>query len=230
MKFKVWLEKFEKVELTPSQKAARQRKKNAGISNLSKNLKSLNKQISKDLNSDDETVKLTAAAVKTMLDTSERVGNKTSERNGHHGVTGLKARHLTKANGFAKLSYTGKSGMHHNKEIKDKRVIDSLSSRGSLFRTKDNKEITNLMVNDYLRKFNITSKDIRGYNANKYMSQELSKNHLSDEKDRKKRFLEILKTVAEKVGHTPSMLRNSYLTPGLEDEYVKHGRIKQPGK
>jgi len=211
MNFHLWLENVEKVELSSAQKATRQRKKNAGVSNLSKNLDRLTKQISKDLKSDDESIRLTAAAVKTMLDTSERVGNQTSEKNDHHGITGLKKQHISQNNGSLKLKYVGKSGMSHEKEVKDKRVVQALNkSGGNLFKTKEGKKITNLMVNDYLSDFNVTSKDIRGYNANKFMYQRLSALSIKDEKDRKAKFLEILKDVAEKVGHTPSMLRNNH--------------------
>jgi len=233
MDFAEWLylsEKFEKEELTPAQKASRQRKKNKGVANLSKNISNLKKKISVDLSSDEEEVRLTAAAVKTMLDTSERVGNKASAKCGHHGITGLSKKHLNRKGGKATLRYTGKSGMKQEKELKDKRVIKAmnLEGGGSLFTTKDGKEVCNTMINDYLRGFGITSKDIRGYNANKFMAQRLSKIKLTDEKERKTKFLEILKDVAEKVGHTPGMLRKSYLNPTMEDNFIKHGRVKKP--
>jgi len=69
MKFAEWLylteKKFEKEDhLTPTQKAARQRKKNTGVHNLAKNISSLEKKISADLSSDDEGTRLTAAAVR----------------------------------------------------------------------------------------------------------------------------------------------------------------------
>lgn len=234
--FEEWLlseKKFEPPKkLTPVEKAKRQSKKNRGVANLAKNISSLESRISKDLSSSDETVKLTAAAVKTMLDTSERVGNKSSEKAGHHGVTGLKRKHIQKNGNGAKLKYVGKSGMHQEKEIKDKRVIQAMQagSDNKLFKTQDGKEITNKMVNDYLKDFSITSKDIRGYNANKFMYERLSKIKLADEKDRKSKFLEVLDEVAKKVGHTPSMLRNSYLHQSLEEDFIKRGKVRQPGK
>jgi len=231
MDFKEWLynEKYEKEELTPVQKANRQRKKNRGVFNLAKNVSRLKSKVSKDLSSSDEETRLTAAAVKTMLDTSERVGNKASAKKGHHGVTGLQNKHFKKKSGKVKLQYIGKSGMKQDKEISDKKVIKAMNptGNGGLFTTKEGKDITNTMVNDYIREFGITSKDIRGYNANKFMAQRLSRIKLRDEKERKKKFLEILDEVAAKVGHTPSMLRNSYLHPNMEDDFVKHGRVKK---
>ena len=235
MEFTEWLlneekkKKFVPEILTPAQKASRQRKKNNGVATLAKNMSRLQKRVSSDLSSSDEEIKLTAAAVKTMLDTSERVGNKASAKSGHHGVTGLKRNHIKKGGGSIKLKYTGKSGMKHEKELKDKRVLKAMEAGtdNNLFKTQAGKEVTNTMVNSYLKEFGITSKDIRGYNANKFMSQKLSGLGGGDEKERKDKFLRALEEIAEKVGHTPSMLRNSYLNPSMEDDYVKRGVVKK---
>jgi len=234
MKFKEWLlveekKKFVPEVLTPAQKASRQRKKNHGVATLAKNMDRLKKRLSADLSSDDEVTKLTAAAVKTMLDTSERVGNKASAKSGHHGVTGLKRNHIKKGGGAVKLKYTGKSGMKHEKELKDKRVLKAMEagSDNNLFKTQDGKEITNVMVNSYLKEFGITSKDIRGHNANKFMVQKLSGLTGGDEKERKAKFLTALEEIAEKVGHTPSMLRKSYMHPAMEDDFIKRGVVKR---
>jgi len=57
MKFRYFLEKFEKEELTPAQKATRQRKKNKGVSTLASNVSRLKNKISIDLKSSDEVIK-----------------------------------------------------------------------------------------------------------------------------------------------------------------------------
>jgi len=221
-------EKKKPEELSPEQKAKRQRKKNEHLVRLCKNMNRLTKKVSQDLSSADEEVKLTAAAVRTMLDTSERVGNKSSASQGHYGITGLKCKHVRREGGRIKLRYVGKSGMKQEKEIKDKRVFQAMNSGGGdVFKTKDGSSITNIKINSYLKEFGITSKDIRGYNANRLMTARLSGLKIKDEAERKKKFLEILDEVAEKIGHTASMLRNSYLHPEIEDSFVKTGKVRK---
>ena len=50
-----------------------------------------------------------------------------------------------------------------------------------------------------------------------------------DKKEReellKKEFKEVLETVSEIVGHEPSMLRSSYLTPNLEPTFMTDGTV-----
>jgi len=222
-------------KLTPAQQAQRVRKRSDGVRKLAENLGRLRDKINKDLKSNDEKEQLTAMVVALMDKTAERVGNESSAKNNDHlGVTTFRKKNFSIDGDRVKLVYTGKSGVKHQKEFTDKRLATMLKSlldrtNGNsdfVFKTNDGFKIKADRINRFLQPFNIRAKDIRGYAANRYMIRSLKRRAIEpDEKDRKKRFLETLKDVAERVGHTPGMLRNSYLLPNLEEQYIKKGKI-----
>ena len=91
-------------------------------------------------------------------------------------------------------------------------------------------------VNNYLKGFDITAKDIRGFRANdemcKALRAERSKGPKELPRDRKEKdkilkaeFKDALECVAEIVGHEPTTLRSQYLVPSLEDTYVHDGTV-----
>jgi len=224
----------EKKELTPQEKAKRQQKKTKGVKALAQNINKLRRKVRKDLKEGSDKDKLTALVVALMDKTAERVGNEQSAKEGHFGVTGLKCKHIEIKGGKVSLKYTGKSGVKHEKSFSDGALASALkecsdrcdSPEDPLFVTSKGFKIKADRVNRYLKSFDVTAKDMRGFAANRFMEQALNKSDKpKEEKDRKKKFLEVLDRVAERVGHTKSMLRNSYLLPGFEDEYVKKGKV-----
>ena len=222
-------------EKMTSEEIARRNKKVDSLRNLSKNISKIRHNLAKDLKSDDEKVKLTALVISIMDKTAERVGNEESAKNDHVGVTGFKKKNVSVNGNIIKFKYTGKSGVKHEKDLTDKKlapIIKELLKRAkkdndSIFVTEDEFKIKADRVNRYLKDFGVKAKDIRGYAANRFMIDALkSGKKSSDEKERKKRFLEVLKTVSEKVGHGLTMLRKSYLLPNIENDYIIHGKIK----
>ena len=129
------------------------------------------------------------------------------------------------------FNYTGKSGVEHDNSIKNQKVATILKglkkrNKDLLFITKEGQHIKASQVNSYLKNFNITSKDLRGYKANKLMREKLAKlPKAKDEKEIKKYFNETLRDVAAIIQHTPSILRSAYLLPEIEQTYYKHGSI-----
>jgi DNA topoisomerase-1 len=236
MGFKLFLEQEQKEqpkEYSEAELKARQNKKEKSVDTLAQDIGKLRRKVSTMMKSDNEKERLTGLVLSIMLKTGERVGNDESAKEGHHGVTGLKAKHIKFDNGDAILNYTGKSGVDHEKKLTDSSVVDMLKKlvdgkQGGdfVFTTEDGFKIKNDRVNRVLKDFGITAKDIRGFSANRWMIRSLNQSNIEkEEKDRKKKFLEILKNVAEKVGHTPSMLRNSYLLPKIEKMYIEQGKV-----
>ncbi len=81
-------------------------------------------------------------------------------------------------------------------------------------------------MNRYLKDFDITAKDVRGYSANRWLIDKLRSGDIPDnEKDRKKEFLRLAGVIAKRIGHSRNMLRSSYLLPHLEPQYIEHGKI-----
>jgi len=219
--------------MTDEEKQRRQ-KKIKSVRSLASNIHKLRNQVTKDLKSDKEKVRLTALAIAIIDKTSERVGNEASAKDGHVGVTGFQNKHIEVEGDTVKLTYTGKSGVDHEKQFTDKLMAKLLkeckgrcdSKDSALLTTSEGFKIKSDKVNRYLKDFDITAKDLRGYSANKLVTTSLSSGNISkDEEERKKKFSEVLKSVAERVGHQKATLKTHYLLPKIETEYIKKGKI-----
>lgn len=220
----------------------RHKQKAEKLEKLRKGHNDLVKQVKADLKSDDEQKRLSALAVALINDTYERVGNAESAKDGHYGVTGWLVKHITFGKGDPSIEYIGKSGVEQQKTVTDPDVAKALkecckgrNGKESIFKT-DTVTVTPKTVNEYLKPFEITAKDLRGLAANREMQRILKEERKSggklpkDKKEREKQLKEEFKSALERaadiVGHTPSILRSAYLVPGLEDEYMKDGKVK----
>lgn len=233
-------------EYTDAHHTRKNREKADRVEGLRKDLPKLQAKYKKDLTSDDAKTRLTALAVALLDETYERVGNDGSaEENEHYGVTTWEKQHISFSGGKAKLKYTGKSGVDHEKEVTNPKVVSALKEavKGKkpgeriLCSTGDEDECTISAgdVNEYLSEFEITAKDMRGLHANEEMKTRLKAIRAkgpklpSDKKEKEKllkeEFKEALEGAAEAVGHSPSMLRSSYLVPGFEDQFMKDGTV-----
>lgn len=228
-------------EYSDRQVANRHNEKAERVENLRKDMGDLRKKIRTDLSSKDSKVRLPALAAALIDETCERVGNDTSAKDGHFGVTGWRKKHLSFSKGEAVFKYVGKSGVDHEKRVttapvvrilrelaKDKSGDDCLFSDGEFtLKSKD--------VNDYLSEFDITAKDIRGFRANQEMCRALKEQRrrgpklpkARKERDKilKEEFAEALEEVADIVGHEKATLRSDYLVPKMEDTYMKDGTV-----
>jgi len=225
------------------QVALRNRRKAQRLEKLAKKIDALREQFKKDIKSDDPEVFLTALAVALIDHTFERVGNPTSADDGHFGVTGWRRSHISwSAGGKASIKYVGKSGVKQLKKITDATVQKALRDAyeavegddADLF-AHDGGKVDASKVNDYLSKFDVTAKDLRGYHANREMQERLAAARKAggklpeDKKEREKllkeEFKAALEATAGVVGHEASTLRTQYLVPGLEDQYMKDGTV-----
>ena len=222
------------------QVALRNKKKAERLEKLGKGLKKLRAQVKQDLKSSDPETRLTALAVALMDHTYERVGNDSSASDGHFGVTGWQRKHMSFGSGGTTIKYVGKSGVKQEKKITDagirkalKDAYDGLKGDDTCVLSWDDGCVTADKVNSYLKPFEVTAKDIRGYHANEEMRKALKqfrKGTLpSDKKEREKKlkeeFKQALEMTAKAVGHESATLKNQYLVPGLEDNYLKDGSV-----
>lgn len=219
------------------QVAHRNRKKAERLEKLEKSIHKLRAQVKKDLQSGDPDRLLTALAVALIDETYERVGNEESAEEGHFGVTGWTKDHVSFGKGKATISYVGKAGVKHKKTVADKLALKALKDayegcKDSLL-SYEGGRVTASKVNAYLKQFDVTAKDLRGYHANLEMRerlQEARKGKLpEDPKERKAQlkdeFKEALEATAKAVGHEAATLKNQYLVPGLEDQFLKDGTV-----
>jgi DNA topoisomerase-1 len=227
----------------PRQVANRHRDKAERIEGLRKSIGDLRRRVKSDLKSDDAETRLTALGVALIDATYERVGNDESAGNGHYGVTGWTMDHVTlsKDGKRATFRYTGKSGVDHEKTVRDPDIVAAIraccSDKGDddHVLSEGDVRVTPGMVNDYLREFDVTAKDLRGFHANREVQERLRAIRRDGpdlprprkERDAilKREFKEALEAAAKAVGHEPSTLRNQYLVPWLEDAYMKDGTV-----
>jgi DNA topoisomerase IB len=213
------------------------------IEGLSAHIGDLRRRVKSDLKSDDPATRLTALAVALIDATYERVGNDESADNGHYGVTGWTMDHVkfSKDGKRATFRYTGKSGVDHEKTVDDATLIKALRSccgdkgKDDHILSEGDVRGKSAMVNDYLREFDVTAKDLRGYHANREMQErlrtirragpELPRPRKERDAILKEEFAEALEGAAASVGHEASTLRKQYLVPWLEATYMKDGTV-----
>jgi len=221
-------------KLTDTEIQKRWEKKKEHVQQLSQKIRSIRYNLTKDLNNlEDEKEFLTALAISIMDKTAERVGNEVSKSNKRYGVTGLMKKHVKIDGNTIYLNYVGKSGVEHNKQFSDAQIAEALkkaisnSPNNYVFVTSDGFKIKADKVNRYLIDFGVTAKDIRGYSANKWLSDKLNNIEVIEETKRKRKtqFNKILKSIAHKVGHGAATLKKHYLIPELEHEFIENGKI-----
>lgn len=227
----------------PRQVANRHKEKADRIETLRGRIGDLRRRVKSDLKSKDAERRLTALAIALIDVTYERVGNLESADNGHYGVTGWTMDHVTFSKNGKRVTfrYTGKSGVEHKKTVDDAAIISALKEccggkEGSDPVLSDGDvQVTSRMVNDYLRDFDITAKDLRGFHANREVQErlrvirregpELPRARKERDAILKEEFAEALEGAAEAVGHEPATLRKQYLVPWLEGTYIKDGTV-----
>ena len=229
-------------EYSDKQIAARNKKKAERIEAFRKSIGDLRKKVKRDIKSEDPEKSMTALAVALIDHTYERVGNEGSATDGHYGVTGWKKKHVSFGRGGATIKYVGKSGVKHEKKVTDSSIKQALREAYEAC-DGDNKclfsgdwgSVTAEKVNEYLEPFDVTAKDIRGFHANKLMTESLKAIRgkggklPSDKKAKatllKTEFLKALDEAAEAVGHEASTLRSQYLVPGMEEQFLENGKV-----
>jgi DNA topoisomerase-1 len=225
--------KVEIKEATTQELKKRWEKKRNSIKELQNNIDKLRSKVTSDMSSDDEKTQIVATIVRIIDKTGERVGNEQSKLDGHFGITNLRKKHINVNGSDIHLNYVGKSGMKHEVTITDGKAASILKKLlkqkyNEVFVTSDGLSIKAPQVNKYLSDFNITAKDLRGYKCNKLMSEKLRKvKKPESEAEIKKVFNEILREVAEIIGHTPGILRKNYLLPEIEQAFYGGKKVQE---
>lgn len=222
---------------SPSHLKKRTKLKSKKVVMLAHTIKSIKKQTKIDIKSDDPILRATALAVALIDHTYERVGNPDSANEGHFGVTTWRKKHISFSNNTAKIKYVGKSGVKQEKIVKDKTLVNALKDISKSLKPNDEIfPVSANAVNNYLKQFKITAKDIRGFHANQEMKK-LLPNPPKDEKKRKELFKKTLEETAKIVGHEPSTLKKHYLVPSIEEMFmsgkspqIKIARLQPPKK
>ena len=228
-------------EYSDRQVANRNKAKAKKVEKLKSSIHHLRSKVKKDLKPSDPEKMLTALAVALMDHTFERVGNFESAGEGHFGVTGWQKKHITFGK-KTKIKYVGKSGVEHDKEITDATIKKALRDAYEAVEDDDAEilsweggKVTPEKVNAYLKDFDVTAKDLRGFHANDQMVSalkaarkaggKLPEEKKAKEKQLKEEFKKALEETADAVGHEASTLRSQYLVPDLETHFIETGEV-----
>jgi DNA topoisomerase-1 len=206
-----------------------------------KALPNARKQIAKDLRRKafDER-KVLAICSEVMQKTLIRIGNESYKKTyGSYGLSTLKDHHFKQNGVKATLSFVGKKGVKQEIELNDKNLIKLIKRCKDVpgqelfqFYTdgKMHKAIDSGMVNNYIREItncDFTAKDFRTWGGTLEALKQLACfTEQYPDMSKKKIIVEVLDTVASKLGNTRAVCKSSYVYPLLLETYEKDGLTK----
>jgi len=191
--------------------------------------------IKRDLGLEGMPLERTEAVAVRLLDLGYfRIGSDVyADTNGSYGLTTLEKRHVRRKGTTMVFHFTGKSGIEHSIEIDDPEVIPALDSlrkrKGGTERLlaylKERRwaDLDSSAVNLYLREMfeDLTAKDFRTWHATVIAAAALAaSDEPGDTKRSQQRAIKAaVSEVAEYLGNTPTIARNSYIDPRIIDLY-----------
>jgi DNA topoisomerase-1 len=177
--------------------------------------------------------KVLAVAVSLMEKTGMRIGSEFYEKlYGSFGLTTLQNKHVTISRNKLKFCFRGKKGIEHTvtlqskklarivqhcRDIPGKELFQYIDEEGS------RQSIDSGMVNDYLREIaeaEFTAKDFRTWcGTMAALNAFIECGPCDDEKEVKKKVIEMFDKVAELLGNTRTVTKKYYVHPRLPELY-----------
>lgn len=198
------------------------------LRNFAKALPKIRKQVDKDLNRRGLPYeKVVALVVKLIENTNIRIGNEAYKKlYGSFGLTTLRDKHVKFQGSEVTFTFKGKKGVHHDIHLKDRKLMSLVKKCKEVpgqelfqFYDDDGKHhsIGSSDVNAYLQEVtqqDFTAKDFRVWSG----SVHALCNFLEDEAPEnptqcKKKVIEVLDKVAQKLGNTRSVCKKYYVHP-----------------
>jgi DNA topoisomerase-1 len=180
--------------------------------------------------------KVLATVIRLMETTFIRVGNESYAReNGSFGLTTLRRRHVSVRGSKITFNFKGKSGVQHSIDVSDRRLASIVATCRDipgfeLFEYLDDDgnphTIDSSDVNAYIddmtsNKHHFTAKDFRTWAGTVLACALLRDFEAADTQTQtKKNVVEAIKSVAERLGNTPSVCRKCYVHPAVIDSYL----------
>ena len=178
--------------------------------------------------------KVLATIVSLMEATLIRVGNEEYARENHsYGLTTMRNKHVEVHGSKITFTFQGKSRVHHTIALNDKRLAKIILRCEEIpgqelfhFLAHDGNPhtIDSSDVNEYLREISgehFTAKDFRTWAGSVLacmMLKELGPYETVTQA--KKNVVEAIKSVAERLGNTPSVCRKCYVHPAVLEAYL----------
>jgi DNA topoisomerase I len=166
-----------------------------------------------------------------------RVGSERYVRDGTYGVTTLLRRHVTLRGRRVCLSFPAKHGIRVRTEVVDpdltaaiRRLLELRGPRvfkyeweGGIY------NLTNKRLNDYVKIYlgeEFSAKDFRTWGgtllASIYFAERARKEGFPESEHEQKRSVSaVMRRVAERLGNTPAVTRESYVSPAVVEQYFE---------
>lgn len=208
---------------------------------LGKVLPGIRKQIQKDLALPGlPRNKVLAAVISLMEKTGIRIGNEFYEKlYGSFGLTTLKDKHVNIQGGVVQFTFRGKKGVEHQVSLKSKKLAVIVNQckdipGKELFQYIDEEgkrqSIESGMVNEYIKEIaagEFTAKDFRTWCGSVGALNAIKEvGFFEDEKEAKKKVVEVLDRVSQQLGNTRTVCKKYYVHPLLLDLYEK-GKMEE---
>ncbi|WP_258100111.1 DNA topoisomerase IB [Marinoscillum pacificum] len=186
--------------------------------------------------------KVCATMLRLMDQAFFRPGNpQYTKRNGTHGLTTLRSKHLEIEEGVLTFNYIGKSGQEQTKEIEDDRlagIVQELDEMPGyrIFKYLDTNgekhEIECHDLNEYIHEVmgeDFTAKDFRTWAGTMVAAIALDQFDAVGTEDQKQldsNIKEAINLVAETLGNTPAVARSSYVDPRVIEHYMNGQTVR----
>jgi DNA topoisomerase I len=180
--------------------------------------------------------KVVATVVSLMEQAQLRVGNdEYTKQNGSYGATTLENRHAKFHGPTLELSFRAKSGIERSVRVTDRRLTKIIRQCHDLPGKRlfeyideagDVRPVTSTDVNEYLREASgggFTAKDYRTWAATLGAALLLcATEHPGNLKGCKRCIKQVLERVADRLGHTVTVCRTSYVHPRLLEDFTQN--------
>ena len=177
--------------------------------------------------------KVLATVVQLLETTFIRIGNDHyAKKNRSFGLTTLRDRHVDIEGTKVKFEFRGKSGVDHEIELQDRRLVNIIKQCQEIpgyeiFKyydeSGDRKFVDSGDVNDYLQQISdrdFTAKDFRTWAGTLLAAIELEElGEFDSEKQAKKNITQAIKNVARRLGNRPATCRKYYIHPAIVESY-----------
>ncbi|MFC7490457.1 MULTISPECIES: DNA topoisomerase IB [unclassified Knoellia] len=229
----------------PDWRAKRDAMKFDRILEAAAQLPAVRRRVTRDLGLDGMPLERAAAVAVRLLDLGYfRIGNDVyTDANGSFGLTTLERQHVRKGREGLQFSFTGKSGIDQQVTIRDTDVADAItemrrrrseSKRVLAYRTDSGwSDLVSSDVNAYLAEVfdaEVTAKDFRTWHATVHAAAALATSpEPGDTKTSRRRAVkDAVQQVADYLGNTPTIAKNSYVDPRVLDRYDRGETISIP--
>jgi DNA topoisomerase I len=222
-----------------SYRAAQEAAKYDRVIRFGEHLPELRAAMSEHLDRDElDRERVSAIALRVISLGWFRVGSERYAREGTYGVTTLLRRHVKVRGRRIRLSFPAKSGTRVRCELVDDDLADAvrglLAAKGGarIFKYRWEGELCNLTsrrLNDYVKSHlgeEFTAKDFRTWGgtllAAIYLAESAHKQGFPDSETAQKRSISaVMRRVAEQLGNTPAVTRESYVSPAVVSQYLE---------